>query len=134
MVNTYKIVCEALQSKNVPFVLHQHNSRSGSLHFDLRFLDPFNPKLLHSFALPSNFLEKINTKSIAVKTRDHDPRWLELKSYRLKDIDKGMITLKIATYKYFELEFHGKILTGSYKLFKMSNTRRDDMWLLAKEG
>ena len=132
MFNAYKVVCEALQHTDVPFIIHQHDPRSGSPHFDIRFLDPRNSKLLHSFAAPSNFLETVNKKTVLAKTRDHDPRWLTLKSYRLKDIEKGTVTVKIATYKYFELEFKGKIISGSYKLFKMSKTTRDDRWLLIK--
>ena len=132
MFKNFKIVSEILQSNDVPFIVHSHQPRSGSLHFDIRFLDPRNPKILHSFAAPSNFLETKDKKVILAKTRDHDPRWLTLKSYRLKTIDKGTVTLHIATYKYFELDFHGKVLNGSYKLFRLMNTFREDRWLLVK--
>jgi hypothetical protein len=130
-MNGYMYVCESLQ-KSVKFIIHKHQPRSGSLHYDLRFMDPNDTKLLHSFAAPKNFLETIDSKTSVVKTRDHDPRWLTLKSYRLEDVDVGLVTIKVATKKYFELEFHGKIIKGHYKLFKLK-TRRDDYWLLIKK-
>jgi len=95
-------------------------------------MDPKDPKLLHSFATPSDFLKTVSKKSMIIKTRDHDPRWLDLKSYRLETIDSGLVDIKIATQKYFELTFHGKIINGSYRLFKLK-TRRDDNWLLIKK-
>jgi len=131
MLNGYQIVCESI-SKTVPYIIHKHEPRSGSLHFDFRFLDPRDPKVLHSFAAPSNFLDTVNTKTILAKTRDHDPRWLTLKSYRLENIEEGKAIVSIATYKYFEITFHGKILNGKYKIFKLKNTQRDDRWLLTK--
>lgn len=132
MLNGFNIICEALQSKDVPYVIHKHLPRSGSLHYDLRFGNPRNDKELFSFAAPRNFLETINQKTLLVRTKEHLARWLDLKSYRLTDIEKNTVTVKIATSKYFDLEFHGKILNGSYKLFKMSSTFRQDRWLLIK--
>ena len=88
--------------------------------------------MLHSFAAPSNFLETIHKKTVLVKTRDHDPRWLNLKSYRLKDIDKGLVSVLVSTKNYFELEFKGKKIKGKYKLFKLK-TKRNDQWLLFKK-
>ena len=126
----YQVICEALQ-KGVKFVIHKHHPRSGSLHYDLRFMDPKDHKLLHSFAAPKDFMKTFGSKTLLVKTRDHDPRWLDLKSYRLETIDSGLVDIKIATQKYFELTFHGKIINGSYRLFKLK-TRRDDNWLLIK--
>ncbi len=134
MVNIFKVLSESLGSVKVPYVIHKHDPRSGSIHFDIRFLDNRDSKLLHSFAAPSNFLDTVDKKTLVVKTRDHDPRWLTLKSYRLQDIEHSMVTIKISSYKYFELEFHGKVLNGSYKLFKMSNTFRSDRWLLVKNS
>jgi len=132
MLNSFNIVCEALQSQDVPYVIHKHLPRSGSLHYDLRFGNPRNDKELFSFAAPRNFLETINQKTLLVRTREHDKRWLDLKSYRLTDIEKGEVTLKIATSKYFDLIFHGKVLNGLYKIFKMKNTFREDRWLMIK--
>jgi hypothetical protein len=132
MLDHFKLVSEALQSKDVPFVIHKHDPRNGSIHFDVRFLDLHNPKLLHSFAAPSNFLETKDKKVILAKTRDHDPRWLTLKSYRLTEIDKGFATIHIATYKYFDVDFHGELMKGRYKIFKMKNTYREDRWLMVK--
>ena len=127
-----QIIIESLKPIDVPFIVHKHNPRSGSSHFDIRFVDNKNPKLLHSFAAPSNFLETKDKKIVLAKTRDHDIRWLTLKSYRLDVIDKGQVTINISTNKYFELVFHGKVLNGKYKLFKMHNTSREDRWLLVK--
>ena len=133
MLNEYlNFLKESVQPTDVLFVVHKHNPRSGSEHYDLRFVDPKNPKLLHSFAAPKNFMETINGKSLLVKTRDHDPRWLTLKSYRLETMDSGKATVKIATSKYFEIVFHGKVLNGLYKIFKMSNTFRQDRWMMIK--
>ena len=132
MLNNFDIVCESLQSKDVPYIIHEHQPRSGSLHYDLRFTNPKNTKELFSFAMPKNFLQTANSKTLVVQTKMHNSRWLTLQSYRLKEIDKGTVTIKIATNKYFELEFHGKVLNGTYKLFKMSNTFRTDRWLLVK--
>lgn len=128
-MNGYQIINEALQVKDVPFIIHEHQPRSGSIHYDIRFLDPKNNKLLHSFAAPSNFLKTISNKTILVKTRDHDPRWLSLKSYRLKNIDSGNVSISVFTNKYFELDFKGKLLKGKYRLFKIK-TSRDDQWIL----
>lgn len=132
MLKPYDIICESI-SNTIPFIIHKHQPRSGSLHYDLRFLDPKNSKLLHSFATPSNFLETLNTKTPIVKTRDHDPRWLTLQSYRLETIDKGTVTFKVATSKYFDMIFNGKILNGEYRLFKLSKTFRDDRWLMIRK-
>lgn len=116
------------------FVIHKHEPRSGSLHFDLRFLDLKNPKLLHSFAAPSDFIENIE-RSTVYKTRDHDPRWLTLKSYRLDEIDSGVMSYKMYRPRdYFELDFHGTIITGTYRLMKLKNRGRDDLWLLVKKN
>jgi hypothetical protein len=127
----YQIVNEALKPAKVRFVIHKHDPRSGSPHYDIRFVDPLDKKLLHSFATPINLLETIATKTLLIKTRDHDPRWLDLKSYRLKVIDSGLVEVKIATKKYFDLTFKGKVISGRYRLFKLK-TSRDDHWLLTK--
>ncbi len=127
----YAILNEALKSSN-RFVVHKHNPRSWSQHFDVRFLYPKNPKLLPSFAAPSDFLNTASKKTLLVKTRDHDPRWLDLKSHRLELIDQGMVTFKVTTSKYFELIFEGKVLSGPYKLFKVKS-RRNDNWVLIKK-
>jgi len=118
------------------FILHRHNPRNGSIHYDLRFMDLRNNKLLHSFAAPSNFLDliKTNQKSAIYKTRDHDPRWLDLKSYRLETIDEGYVDYKV--YKpaiYFQLDFHGKIINGEKIIFKLKDRRRDDVWLFTSK-
>ena len=127
----YLLVCESLLPKIVPFIVHQHTPRNGSFHLDLRFLDPFNPKNLYSFALPKEY--KFDShKTLAVRTRDHDPRWLTLKSYRLKTIDEGNAIISIMAPKYIEVEFQGSQLIGRYKLFKLSKTTREDQWLLVK--
>lgn len=132
MLSSYKIVCESLEH-NIQFVIHKHQPRSGSLHYDLRFLDLKNPKILHSFAAPKNFLDTLNTKTSLVRTKEHDPRWLTLKSYRLEEIDSGTITVKVATSKYFDITFHGTVLNGEYRMFKLSKTFRDDRWLMIKK-
>lgn len=119
------------------FILHKHNPRNGSIHYDLRFMDLKNNKLLHSFAAPENLLEMLKTsgKSTLYKTRDHDPRWLDLKSYRLETIDEGYVDYKV--YRpaiYFQLVFHGKIINGEKVLFKLRDKKRDDVWLLTSKG
>ena len=125
---------EAAQKQvKVEFIIHNHNPRNGSEHYDLRFMDTSDPKLLHSFAFGSDFIEKLSDRIVGVKTRDHDPRWLTLKSYRLKDIDKGFVVIKVSNKKYFELDFNGKILKGKYKLFKLKTTRSDN-WLLVNQS
>lgn len=116
-----------------PFVLHLHNPRNGSEHYDLRFLDLKNHKLLHSFALPDNWRENPK-KTVLFKTRDHDPRWLDLKSYRLQDIDKGTINYKIyKPYGYFLLEFNGNVINGLYQIFKLRDKLRKDIWMMVKK-
>ena len=119
-------------TKTVPFILHRHRPRSGSEHYDLRFLDPKNPKLLYSFAFGSKLLDSLDSKISAVKTRDHDPRWLTLKSYRLDALDKGDCDIVIQRNNYFEMIFKGQILKGSYRLFALK-TRRGDQWLFIKD-
>lgn len=116
------------------FILHRHNPRSGSIHYDLRFMDLKSNKLLHSFAAPENFLDMISKsgKSTLYKTRDHDPRWLDLKSYRLETIDEGYMDYKVyRPAMYFDLVFHGKIINGEKILFKMRGKTRDDIWLIS---
>lgn len=120
---------------NYRFILHKHNPRNGSIHYDLRFMDLKNNKLLHSFAAPSNFIENLKTgsKSLLYKTRDHDPRWLDLKSYRLDTVDEGYIDYKVyRPSNYFQLVFKGKVLTGEFMIFKMKDKKRDDIWFLSK--
>lgn len=108
MNNVYRLISESLQS-DVPFIVHRHNPRSGSQHYDIRFLNVRNNRVLFSFAAPSNFLDTVNGKTVLVKTKDHDPRWLTLKSYRLENIDEGKATIKIQTAKYIQLTFHGEV-------------------------
>ncbi len=122
-------------TQKVPYVIHKHNPRSGSEHYDLRFLSSIDKKLLHSFACPTNFLTTINTKSILVKTRDHDPRWLTLKSYRLEEVESGEVEIEkeVKNGRYFLLIFHGKVLKGSYHLLKLKSKKRVDYWLLIKK-
>lgn len=117
------------------FILHRHNPRHGSEHYDFRFMDLKNDKLLHSFACPSNFIDDIVNKSIAIyKTRDHDPRWLTLKSYRLETIDKGTINYKVyKPFNFFILEINGNILKGTFQLFKLNGHKRNDIWLMRKK-
>lgn len=120
---------------NYRFILHKHNPRNGSIHYDLRFMDLKNNKLLHSFAAPSNFIENLKTgnKSLLYKTRDHDPRWLDLKSYRLDTVDEGYIDYKVyRPSNYFQLVFKGKVLSGEFMIFKMKDKKRDDIWFLSK--
>ncbi len=131
-MNCYNIVREAVERKT-PFIIHRHHPRNGSLHYDLRFMDNKDSKLLHSFAAPKDFMDTLDTKTVLAKTRDHDPRWLTLKSYRLDTIDSGEVKIKVSTKKYFELQFFGKKIKGTYKLFKL-NTKREDRWLLIKKG
>jgi len=129
-----KIINKYLQESTVVgthFIVHIHNPRSGSKHFDLRFIDNRNPKLLNSFAFGKDFDEKLNSKIVGVRTRDHDPRWLTLKSYRLEVFDKGEVDILISSFKFFELNFHGEKLQGNYKLFKI-NSGRGDNWMLVK--
>lgn len=115
------------------FIIHLHDPRNGSVHYDLRFEDPKEKDLLHSFACPNNFLDTVDDKSVIYKTRDHGNHWLELKSYRLKTIDEGSVSILVATRKYFELIFNGKTINGRYILFKQANARRDDVWILKKK-
>lgn len=129
----YKKLSMELKYDGYPFILHQHNPRNGSEHYDLRFLDLKNPKLLHSFALPDNWRDNVN-KTVLFKTRDHDPRWLKLESYRLKTIDEGTINYKLYRQdRYFLLEFNGKIINGTYQLFKLNNKIRKDVWMFVKK-
>ncbi len=124
---------EAINPTSVQFIVHKHHPRNGSLHYDLRFIDPKDPKLLHSFAFGSDFEKKASTKIVGVKTRDHDPRWLTLKSYRLETIEEGKVTLMVSTKKYFEMVFDGKILNGLYKLIKVKSHRGDN-WILVRKS
>lgn len=115
------------------FILHRHNPRSGTYHFDLRFMDLKNKKLLHSFAAPDDFLNRLD-KCTLFKTRDHDPRWLTLKSYRLETMDEGTVNYKLyKPYNYFLLDFNGSVMKGTYQLFKLRNKQRNDVWLLVKK-
>ena len=115
---------------NSGFVIHQHTPRSGSYHFDLRFIDS-KTKKLNSFAFGKDFDKKHSSKIIGVRTKDHNERWLTLKSYRLTVFDEGKVDILAASTKYFELNFKGKKLKGKYKLFKIKS-KRDDNWLLVK--
>jgi len=116
------------------FILHRHNPRQGSIHGDLRFLDLKNNKLLHSFAVPKEWLDNTDLKSTIYKTRDHDPRWLDLKSYRLETIDEGYVDYKMyRPSAYFDLEFHGKILNTRKILFKLKDRYRDDIWMIVNK-
>lgn len=113
------------------FILHKHNPRNGSIHCDLRFLDLKNNKLLHSFAIPIDWIKNPSLKTTIYKTRDHDPRWLDLKSYRLETLDEGYVDYKMYRPSvYFDLYFHGRIVNGRKILFKLKNTHRDDVWML----
>ena len=113
------------------FIIHIHDARNTNRHYDLRILNPYNDKELMSFAFGKDF-EKEYTKKIAgVRTKDHDPRWLDLKSYRLETFDEGTVTFRTYSYKYMALNFNGKKIKGNYKLFKVKSDR-DDNWLLIK--
>ena len=133
-----KIISKFLQEQidkpvTVPFVTHKHNPRSGSEHYDIRIIDPQDDKILHSFAAGTNLPEKIKTKLVLVKTKDHNPRWLDLDSYRLETYDKGKCIISKFFPNYWEVEFKGKHLKGKYKMLKLK-TRRGDNWLLIKSS
>jgi hypothetical protein len=115
-----------------PFIVHRHDARNTNQHFDLRILHPYDDKDLMSFAFGKDFEKEYDKKVAGVRTKDHDPRWLELKSYRLENFDEGTVTFKTYTYKFMELEFKGKKLKGNYKLFKVKSDRGDN-WLLLKK-
>ena len=115
----------------VPFIIHKHNPRSGSLHYDLRFLSHKDKKVLHSWAFGSKFPDEFETKIVGVRTKDHNPRWLTLKSYRLDTFDQGTVEIVMSGKKIFELEFKGKIIKGRFKLFHLKS-KRGDNWLLIK--
>jgi len=116
----------------VQFIVHNHHPRNGSEHFDLRFMNPNDDKILHSFAFGKKFEEDYPVKIVGVRTKEHHPRWLTLKSYRLTTFDEGTVTVKTATAKYFELEFKGKKIKGNYRLFQLKS-KRGDNWLLIKK-
>ena len=129
-----KIINKYLQESTVftsKFVLHRHNPRSGSEHYDLRFLDNYKKDVLNSFAFGKDFMEKLNDRIVGVRTKEHLTRWLDLKSYRLEDIDKGEVDILISSFKYFKLEFRGNIMKGTYNLFKVKSGRGDN-WMLVK--
>ena len=91
-----------------------------------RKVQNYNPKLMILFGQPKS------GKSTLYKTRDHDPRWLDLKSYRLETIDEGYVDYKVyRPAMYFDLIFHGKIINGEKILFKMRGKTRDDIWLIS---
>jgi len=131
LINEQKIRRNIMGKITVPFVIHKHDPRSGSIHYDLRFIDGADPKILNSFALPSDFPSTINHKTVVVRTREHDPRWLNLKSYRLDTFDKGDLDIIKGSRTYFKLDFRGKKIKGIYELFKMK-TKRENYWLLIK--
>lgn len=116
------------------FILHKHNPRNGSIHCDLRFMDLKSNKLLHSFAVPIAWADDTNLKTTIYKTRDHDPRWLDLKSYRLETLDEGYVDYKVyRPAAYFDLIFHGKLLNREKILFKLKGRYRDDVWMIVNK-
>lgn len=128
-----KLINNGAQAKydGYRFIIHKHNPRQGSLHCDLRFMDLKNNKLLHSFAVPKEWLDNVELKTTIYKTRDHDPRWLDLKSYRLETIDEGYVDYKMyRPSAYFDLVFHGKVLNCRKILFKLKGRYRDDVWMM----
>jgi len=130
-----KIINRYLQESKVfssKFVIHRHNARNTNEHFDLRFLDNYKKGTLNSFAFGKDFLEKLNDRIVGVRTKEHNSRWLDLKSYRLEDIDKGEVDILISSFKYFKLDFKGKLIKGIYELFKVKS-ERDDNWILIKK-
>jgi hypothetical protein len=114
------------------FIIHHHNARNTNEHYDLRFIDNRDSKKLNSFAFGKDFLEKINSKIVGVRTKDHNIRWLTLQSYRLQDIDKGDVTILVSSFSYFKLDFKGSIIKGVYELFKVRSGRGDN-WMLIKK-
>jgi hypothetical protein len=130
IINKFLIEGKVFTSK---FVIHNHNPRSGSEHYDLRFLDNKNSKVLNSFVFGKDFLSKLNSRIIGVRTKDHDIRWLDLKSYRLEDVDKGEVNILISSYKYFKLDFKGTVIKGIYDLFKVKSGRGDNWMLVLKK-
>ena len=126
-----KFLQESKEPATVPFVIHKHDPRASSNHFDLRFLDPTNKKLLHSFACGDEFPDKMDKKVVLVKTRDHDPRWLDLESYRLEIFDQGDCTIYVSAPKYFDIQFNGIRLKGRYKLIK-TKSKKNNYWILVR--
>ena len=60
---------------------------------------------------------------------------IDTRGYRLKEVDSGVVSYKMyRPSNYFELEFHGSILNGVYRLMKLKNRGRDDLWLLTKKS
>jgi len=115
------------------FVIHVHDARHTNQHFDLRMIHPFDEKILLSFAFGKDFDKSFNKKIAGVRTKDHDPRWLTLKSYRLQEFDKGFVKYLTFSKTFLSLDFNGEKIKGKYKLFKVRSNYRDDRWLLVKD-
>ena len=114
------------------FIIHIHDPRNTSKHFDLRMMHPYDDKILMSFAFGTDFDKQYDKKIIGVRTKDHNIRWLDLKSYRLNTFDEGTVRFINYTRKFMELEFDGNKIKGKYKLFQVKSEKRDDRWLLIK--
>ena len=120
------------EGKALEYVIHEHRPRNGSRHFDLRVRRPDSKELL-SFAFGRQFLDDVGAKTVGVRTKDHPEHWLSIQSHRLRDIERGWLTMEKFSESYIEFTAKGWHLRGKYKLFKLE-THRNDNWLLVKTG
>ena len=128
-----KYLLEGL-NEDKQFVVHIHDARNTNQHFDLRMMHPNDDKILLSFAFGKDFDELLDKKIVGARTKDHNIRWLDLKSYRLQEFDKGFFQYLTFSRTYMLLDFDGEKMKGKYKLFQVKSNKRDDRWLLIKDN
>lgn len=117
------------------FIIHHHKDpRNTQSHYDLRMEDPKDENMLMQFALPENWKELLDStnRTMIVRTKQHKERWLDLQSRRMDTYDTGTVLYDKLFGKYIELEFKGQKLSGKFRIFKLKDKGRKDLWILVK--
>lgn len=114
-----------------PFVIQQH--KATKLHWDLRLEIG---DVLKSWAVTKLPPKKVNLKRLAIKTPDHDKKYLTFEG-KISEGSYGAGTVKIwdkGTYKLIDkkpkkiiIQLRGKKLTGKYALIK--TTYAKNSWI-----
>ena len=114
------------------FVVQEHDATN--LHWDFRL--EYKGKLL-SWAIPKNPETVNDNKLLAIRTEDHEMKWLtfsgeipkgEYGAGTVKILDNGSYELLKMSDKSYKFILYGKILNGSFSLFEF----KPEKWIFQK--
>ena len=120
--------------KKVKFVIHSHKALRAGYHQDLRFQDPNNLDLWHSFAVPKEVPLEAGKRVLAIKTHIHTEEEAMFKGDipageygggNLELYDQGICGIEKFTSSHIILILQGEKVNGLYHLISIGNVDND---------